>query len=161
MKAGYILRSVWSQGLAGLGTARPPLWRHQAGMEGLFPALWLGSPEGPRNQSPFSPAPDALPRLLCPTGAVGRPRPQRAYAFFRLEELWINCSLVASKLFLFLSRGKPQSKPLSPVCPESSKGNVAGGVGASPHAHATVRKPWRWPGFCGVFASPPPSPHSN
>ena len=41
MKAGYILRSVWFQGLAGLGTARPPPWRPQAGMEGLFPALWL------------------------------------------------------------------------------------------------------------------------
>ena len=96
MKAGYKLRSVWFPGLAALGTARPPPWRHEAGMKGLFPALWLVSPKGPRNQTSFPPAPDASPRLLFPTGALERPRPQRAYAFFRLEELWINCSLVAS-----------------------------------------------------------------
>lgn len=48
-----------------------------------------------------------------------------SFQFFRLEELCINCSLVASKLSPFLSRGKPQSKPLSHVLPQGIMGNVA------------------------------------
>ena len=160
MKAGYKLRSVWFQGLAALGTARPPPWRHEAGMKGLFPALWLVSPKGPRNQTSFPPAPDASPRLLFPTGALERPRPQRAYAFFSLEEVWINCSLVASKLFLFLSRGNHNPNP-SVVSAPKAAWETGPKQSALPPTRSPLSENSDLNGILRRICVPAPSPLSN
>lgn len=81
-------------------------------------------------------------------------RPWELTLFFTLEELWLNCSLVASKVFLFLSRGKPQCPALPCFLPQGSLRNLALRNSSLPPTHGTIgRKPWEGTGICGFFFS--------
>ena len=155
MKAGYKLRSVWFQGLAALGTARPPPWRHEAGLKGLFPALWLVSPKGPRNQTSF---PRHLMHrqgcffLLGPWNARG---PRELMLFSDWKNYGSTALWWPPNYFFFFPGETTIQTPQS--CPPPKQLGKRGL--SSPTFHPPARrcqKTLTWTAFCGVFASPPP-----
>lgn len=151
-------------------------WRPQADLEGLFPTLWWVHLEQEstaswawtsqihlRRARPETPELVSWPLMeLDSQGHVvqlrtwGSQGPRELTVFSRLEELWINCFLVAS-------RGKPQSKPLSHFLPWSSMGNAAQEFPRHPPpiSPLSCQEPLTGSSLLWCVCSPTPSPHSN
>lgn len=81
------------------------------------------------------------------------------FHLFRFGDVWTNCSLVASKMFLFLCKGKPQSKSFNHFPPQSNMRNVVQRNSLpSPNRQHNCQKTLRWNRIFVVLFLPHPVP---